>query len=70
MIKLKSYVNFLKLDLLMLTFLLSLKSNCFNGSESSDGSEGPNENYVEISFDKATSDKRNVKQTALHNGKW
>lgn len=54
----------------MLTFLLSPKSNRFYRSDSSDVSEGPNENYVEISFDKATSDKRNVKQIALHNGKW
>lgn len=69
-IKLKSYVIFLKLYLLMLTFLLSLKSNCFYGSDSSPVSEGPNENYVEISFDRATSDKRNVKQIILHNGKW
>lgn len=54
----------------MLTFLLSLKLNCFYGSDSSDVSAGPNENDVEISFDKAASDKRNVKQIALHNGKW
>lgn len=39
-------------------------------SDSSDASAGPNENDVEISFDKAASDKRNVKQIALHNGKW
>lgn len=70
MIKLENYVNFLKLCLLMPTFLLSSKSNCFHGSDSSDVSEGPNENHVEISFDKATSDKRNAKQIALHNGKW
>lgn len=66
----KKYVTFLKLCLLIPTFLLSSKSNRFHGSDSSDMSEGPNENYVEISFDKATSDKRNVKQIALHNGKW
>lgn len=54
----------------MLTFLLSIKLNCFYGSDSSDVSAGPNENDVEISFDKAASDKRNVKQIALHNGKW
>lgn len=59
-----------KLHLLMLTFLLSIKLNCFYGSDSSDVSTGPNENDVEISFDKAASDKRNVKQIALHNGKW
>lgn len=53
----------------MPTFLFSSKSNCFHGSDSSDVSEGPNEKDVEISFDKATSDKRNVKQIALHNGK-
>lgn len=70
MVKLKNYINFLKSCLLMPTFLLSSKSDCFHGSDSSDVSEGPNENYVEISFDKATSDKRNVKQIALHNGKW
>lgn len=67
--KLKNYVNFSKLCLLMPTFLFSSKSNCFHGSDSSDVSEGPNEKDVEISFDKATSDKRNVKQIALHNGK-
>lgn len=54
----------------MLTFLLSIKLNCFYSSDSSDVSTGPNENDVEISFDKAASDKRNVKQIALHNGKW
>lgn len=69
MIKLKN-VNFLKFCLLMPTFLISSKFSCFHGSDSSNVSEGPNENYVEISFDKATSDKRNVKQIALHNGKW
>lgn len=70
MVKLKKYINFWKLCLVMPTFLLSSKSNCFHRSDSSDMSEGPNENYVETSFDKATSDKRNVKQIALHNGKW
>jgi len=66
MIKLQSYLNFLKLYLLLLALLLSRKSN---RSDSSDVSEGPKENDVEISFDKATSDKRNVKQIAVHNGK-
>lgn len=38
----------------MITFVLNLKSNCFYWSDSSDMSEGPNENYVEITFDKAS----------------